>query len=230
MIKQYDNHSALVEELATIIAERLAKAIENDGVASIAFSGGSTPKPLFECLAYQALDWSKVQVTLVDERCVPATHERSNARLLQEFLLNSLPVTPQFFPLYIEASSLDDSLVELNQSVTNLKLPLDVAILGMGGDAHTASFFPDSANIADMMDLTNTQQLMTTISESSVEQRITWSLSSLLRTNWLALHFTGASKFEVFQEASSRHDPLSLPISGVIHQQQSPLSVFYTSE
>lgn len=230
MLTAYDNHPALVEELSAHIIEKLDQAIKKDGVASIAFSGGGTPKLLFQHLAKQSFDWSKVQITLVDERCVDISDSRSNAKLITENLLNELSSQPTFFPLYVGGELGDEVISKTKSSTQSLKLPLDIAILGMGGDGHTASFFPDSSNIKTMLDVSSTESLMTTQSESSVELRITWSLSTLLQTDWLALHIVGASKQTVFEQAVKDNDPLALPISAVIEQQQSPLSVFYTPE
>ncbi len=228
-MKTYDNHQALVVELAANILEKLDQAIQKDGCASIAFSGGGTPKLLFQYLAKQDFDWSKVQITLVDERCVDDSDSRSNAKLIKDNLISQLASQPTFFPMYVGGDG-EVALDNSRQALSSIKLPLDVAILGMGGDGHTASFFPDSDNISQMLDLSDKTRLMTTQSASSIEQRITWSLSTLLETHWLALHIVGESKAVVFEQAKKDNDPLTLPISAVIDQQQSPLSVFYTPE
>src|SRR5579859_1304309 len=78
---------ALAVALAERIAERLREGIAERGHALLAVSGGSTPRHFFEKLSRASLDWSKVQVTLVDERWVPESNERSNAALVKSLLL-----------------------------------------------------------------------------------------------------------------------------------------------
>ena len=78
---------ALAESLAHDVAEELMRAIEAKGKATLAVSGGTTPKTFFAKLSQIDLPWHRVTVTLVDERQVPETSERSNARLVRETLL-----------------------------------------------------------------------------------------------------------------------------------------------
>ncbi|NNL56538.1 MAG: 6-phosphogluconolactonase, partial [Pseudomonadales bacterium] len=165
--------------------------------ASIAFSGGSTPKLLFAALAEQAIDWPAVQVTLVDERCVPPDHERSNARLLREFLLSKLPVQPVFLPLFEPG----ESSSERNARLQALAWPMDVAVLGMGGDGHTASFFPGARNLDALLDPQQPEKIMDTRSVPDDEPRVTWSLAALLEAQHLILHICGEDKARVLQTA-----------------------------
>lgn len=216
-LNQYTNHADLITDLSVKLIEGLQAAIEQDGRASIAFSGGSTPKPLFNYLATLDFDWSKVDVTLVDERCVPATHERSNAKLLDDNMLARLSNKPRFFPLF-------ESQPE--ELAAQLKQPFDVAILGMGGDGHTASFFPDADNLADLIIADDAPKLMQTQSAASKEPRLTWNLAALLQSRFLALHITGEGKHAVLQEAIN--DAGKYPVGTVIHQHVSPLAIYYS--
>ena len=78
---------ALAKAFSERVAEQLREGIAARGKALLAVSGGSTPKHFFEQLSRQKLDWSKVSVTLVDERWVPESSDRSNARLVKSTLL-----------------------------------------------------------------------------------------------------------------------------------------------
>lgn len=97
-LKSQKTKQLQAEQLASSIATDLRKAIQQKGWASIAFSGGSTPGLMMKSLAQHQLDWSVVDITLVDERCVPTDHERSNARLIDQNLLRALSVPANFFP------------------------------------------------------------------------------------------------------------------------------------
>lgn len=218
-INTYNSHSALVAALGQQIIRCLQEAIQKEGQASIAFSGGSTPKPLLQYLSQQNMDWSKVQITLVDERCVDQSHSRSNTKLIHECLIDLLPVKPQFFPIHPISE----------HSFKGFKQPLDICILGMGSDGHTASFFPDVDNLSDMLNKKNQSMLMQTESASSLEPRVTWNLPTLLSAKYLALHITGETKEQVLQKAYSDRDQTVLPIASVLHQSESPLHIFYSA-
>lgn len=179
--------------LAEEIAGRLNHAVAARGRASIAFSGGSTPAAMLKQLSQQSVDWARVDVTLVDERCVPVSHERSNAGMLQKAFLNKLDVAPEFVPLFVPGES--DAAREAR--LGEWALPFDIVHLGMGGDAHTASFFPDADNIGEMLDLEQPRRWLTTQSESSGEQRITWSLPALLQSRCFMLQLIGDGKLVV---------------------------------
>ena len=232
--QQFPDRDVLVDQLADDIAEALAKAIKLQGLAVIAVSGGSTPKPLFERLANLDIDWSKVVITLVDERWVNEEHELSNAAFLRRYLLDLLESKPTFVPLYEHAENAADSLnsvlhnyCDTTKSTIEQPRPFDVVILGMGNDGHTASFFPDAENIAALVDPQTPAKLLSCISASSQVMRITWSLPILLQASFLILHFTGEDKRKVFANALGLNNSIQLPIGAVIHQSISPLNVYY---
>jgi 6-phosphogluconolactonase len=131
----------LAQQLADDVASWLRAAIVKKNFAVLAVSGGSTPKPFFANLSNMQLEWSKVQITLVDERQVPEDSVRSNAKLVKESLLQNFAAEAQFIPLFE------------NPNAQNLKA-FDVVILGMGNDGHTASFFPGGDNLVEALNLT----------------------------------------------------------------------------
>lgn len=225
---------SLAENLAGELVVRINDAIDANGVAVIALSGGSTPKPLFNALAEHAIDWSKVVITLVDERWVPESHELSNAAFMKEHLLSKLPDEPRFVPLYQAAQTVSASFplvladyCQATNSDPSSPKAFDVVILGMGGDGHTASFFPDADNVAQLVALEETSALLTCQSASTQVERITWSLPILLNTSFLALHFTGSGKLEVFERAVQGGEATELPIRGAIFQDATELHVYY---
>ena len=231
---EYQSKEALLIELADRIVEQLVKAIDERGVGIIALSGGATPIPLFNALSGYDLAWDRVIVTLVDERWVPADHELSNAALVQNHLLVPLLLKPGFVPLYYPADSVQESVdkvlglyCEATQSSVDAPATFDVAILGLGPDGHTASFFPDAENVAELIDPDINQALLTCKSVSSHVARITWSLPMLLSAKFLALHITGTTKRTIFKQAVSHKDALALPVSAIIYQTRTPLQVYY---
>lgn len=201
-LQQHDSAATQAAALAENLAGRLNDAITARGQASIAFSGGSTPAAMLESLARQPVDWARVTVTLVDERCVAATDARANAGMLQAKLLSRLTVQPTFVPLFVPG----ESEAERDARLQQVPLPFDIVHLGMGEDAHTASFFPDAPNIAEMLDLQQPRLWLTTQSSSSREERITWSLATLLQARYYVLQITGAAKHAVLADALDNLD------------------------
>ena len=226
---------SLAEHLAGEIASVINDAIVEKGVAIMALSGGSTPKPMFQALAEHDVDWSKVIITLVDERWVDESHELSNGAFLKQHLLSHIEGTqPTFVSLYQTAQSVADSCelvlsdyCDKTNSSPSSPSPFDVVVLGMGGDGHTASFFPDAPNIADLVESNQKEFLLTCESPTTQVERITWSVPMLLKTSFLALHFTGEAKSAVFQQAVDGRDATELPIRSVIFQDKKELNVFY---
>ncbi|MCH2190433.1 MAG: 6-phosphogluconolactonase [Gammaproteobacteria bacterium] len=225
---------SLAENLAGELVGKIREAINSNGSAVIALSGGSTPKPLFRVLAQHDIEWSKVIITLVDERWVPEEHELSNAAFMRENLFDLIPEEVQFVPLYQQAQTVEASFqLVLNEfcavtesTLDNLRA-FDIVILGMGGDGHTASFFPDADNVSDLISIEIDKPLLTCSSASTQVERITWSLPVLLNTSFLALHFTGQEKLAVFEAAAAGGKTEELPIRCAIFQNQTPLHIYY---
>ncbi len=141
-LNSFDNGAALAEGLATRVADALSAGITARGRASLAVSGGSTPKAFFKALSSAGIDWPKVTVTLVDERFVPPENDRSNHKLVAENLLQNAARAAAFVPLYHAGETAEEAATEATTATAGICQPFDVAILGMGTDGHTASFFP----------------------------------------------------------------------------------------
>jgi len=225
---------SLADHLAGEVSVQISNAIREKGSAVLALSGGSTPKPLFEALSNHDVEWSKVIITLVDERWVNEEHSLSNAAFMKTYLLNKLPDTVRFVRLYQEAESVEVSLpfvvadyLVATHSTADAPRAFDIVILGMGGDGHTASFFPDATNVAQLVDIDSVDPLLTCNSPSTQVERVTWSLPVLLNTGFLALHFTGQDKKDVFEKACEGGDVSQLPIRSVLFQDRVELNVYY---
>jgi 6-phosphogluconolactonase len=139
----FSNKDELDTALAKSIVLDINKAIETKGSAYLLFSGGSTPKGLFQKLASEHLDWNQITIGLVDERMVGEDSEFSNAAMLKKLLINEIAgdKKPRFLPLVYRT---DDDEINLNTAIEHLNqigLP-DVVVLGMGNDGHFASLFP----------------------------------------------------------------------------------------
>jgi 6-phosphogluconolactonase len=226
-LHDFRDATTLAGELANEIAARLAKAIDDRGSASIAVSGGSTPKAFFEALSSRDIDWSKVTVTLVDERFVPPESDRSNHQLVATHLLKDKAATARFVPLYYDAPTIDDAAVVATEKTAEIGTPFDVVILGMGGDGHTASFFPRGNNLAKALDLSGPRGILTMKADGAGEERLTFSFASLSDALFLVLHIEGQGKKDVLDQAMAGTDETDMPIRAVLNRASSALQIYW---
>jgi 6-phosphogluconolactonase len=219
--------AALADALAGRIATHLRAAISARGKASLAVSGGRTPVRLFEALSRQHLDWGHVAVTLVDERLVPDTDERSNARLVQTHLLQGEAAAARFVPLYSRADTPEEAARNADRALSDVPLPLDVVVLGMGTDGHTASFFPDAPNLRALFANAGGARVLPVMAPSAGEPRLTLSAQVLSTARFIAVHVEGPEKLAVLTRALADDDgPDEKPISTLIAMAPTPVEVF----
>jgi 6-phosphogluconolactonase len=218
--------------LAQDIAQRLAAAIQARGFAVLSVSGGKSPVALFEALRVIDIGWSRVRVTLVDERCVPRIHPDSNALLVQTHLLQDLAAKAQLvFMVASAAEPLGSPAVQAKAASIALTAAgvVDVLVLGMGADGHTASLFPEAPNLADALDLRNTQTCVSIElahpPANAPYPRITQTLAQILSARHIVLPLTGTDKLNTLQQAWKQATP-ALPISFVLQQTQTPVALW----
>jgi 6-phosphogluconolactonase len=209
----FETREALAETLARDVADELARAIAAKGKAVLAVSGGATPKLFFEKLSAMDLPWSRVSITLVDERQVPETSERSNARLVQEHLLKNKAAAASFIALFDNPEAAKAP-------------PFDVAILGMGSDGHTASFFPGGDRLAEALDKRSDQRLIEISAPGAGEPRLTFTLPALEQAGRLALHIEGAEKKDVLAKALGEGPAEDMPVRAVLRS-ATPMTLYW---
>lgn len=198
-----DNALALAELLANDIATRLQHSLDTLGAASLVVSGGSTPAPVFKLLSQSNLDWKNVSITLADERWVPPGHTDSNESLVRDTLMINRASAASFVPLYRHGLSPEDACEVVQQDIAGMLSPFSVVVLGMGGDGHTASLFPDAPpdELDSAMQLNN-DKLVAILHPPSVSQaRISLTRAALLSATVRIVHITGDGKYPVLQQA-----------------------------
>ncbi|MDO9437840.1 6-phosphogluconolactonase [Hydrogenophaga sp.] len=227
-----DSADQLAQQLALHIARRLRKAITQRGHAVLAVSGGKSPIAMFEQLRQQPLEWDHLTVLLVDERCVPHDHPDSNTALLHTHLLQGAAAHASFVPFFDQLPDvLDDSALEALAEAANMRLaaqpwPMDVAVLGMGEDGHTASLFPGAAELGKALHSSGpVTWLRPPAASQALHARLTLTLPALLTTHELMLSIAGPTKLAVYKQASLAADE-GLPISLVLNQYATPVSVW----
>lgn len=142
--------AALIQRSLDIIVERIKTAIAERGICTIALSGGSTPKPLYEAIATQDLPWDKLHVFWGDERYVPADHPDSNELMARTAWLDQVAI-PAGNIHSVPTTEADpaDAAAQHNKELqaffgveAGVFPAFDIILLGMGDDGHTASLFP----------------------------------------------------------------------------------------
>lgn len=153
MLKILPSTEEIFKEAAELFVTAANEAIDQKGYFTVALTGGTSPEGLYRLLSEDPyknqIDWSKVLVFWGDERWVPLDNELSNARMSQESLLKNVPVLPSHvFPMFEEGVEPEDFAVSYNallKEKVGESGAMDLILLGMGGDGHTASLFPGTA-------------------------------------------------------------------------------------
>ncbi|MFT5542674.1 MAG: 6-phosphogluconolactonase [Glaciecola sp.] len=206
-------------ELVTVFSQRIAdtlkQAISEKGSATLVVSGGSTPLPLFKALSARQIDWANVTITLADERWVEANDAASNEKLVTENLLQGKAAKARFVSLKTIHENAEDAVEELTATFSDIGLPFDVVILGMGEDGHTASLFPCSEQIEAGLDVNSPAILIATQPKTAPHQRMSFTLRALVSSAHVFLHLTGQKKLDVLNHALEHSTDLEKPIKAV---------------
>lgn len=214
-------------QLATRIATLLAEAIATRGTASIALSGGRSPRPVLEALARTPLDWSKVVVILVDERWVAPDAPDSNERLLRETLLTGPAAAAHFVPMKNDAPDAYTGQPAVEAAFSAIPWPFDLVLLGMGEDGHTASLFPAAAELAN--GLTSTARTIAVTPPAAPHQRMSLTASAILAARHIFLQISGDAKKAVYAQALEDGPVQQFPIRLALRQDTTPVEVWISA-
>jgi 6-phosphogluconolactonase len=215
---EFSSKEALDQQLAATIATELKQAIAQRGSAGLAVSGGRTPAGMFKALRVSDLDWSRVVITLVDERWVPSDHADSNERLTRENLLQDAAAAATFVSLVNTQATPHEALAEIEARLASMPNPIDVVILGMGDDGHTASLFPNATELEAAC--ASSALLAAVTPPSAPHQRITLTLPTIVKSPKIIVHITGEGKKSLLLDAMAAVTPLreQYPIRRVLDQ------------
>jgi 6-phosphogluconolactonase len=235
-IQTVSDKTAWAEACAARLAEGLAEGIAGAGKAVFAGAGGSTPAPIYARLAEADLDWSRVVVTLVDERYVPETSPESNAALMRRTLLVSRASAARFAPLYSPAVTVDRAAALAAKALAQEGGRLDAVLLGMGEDGHICSMFPHSPTLKSLL----TPMARPTVlgvppgrdGTAPPQERLSMNLPWLVGARRVVLALSGAAKRDVF-ERETAGDPALQPVAALIAARAAAgasLNVLWTEE
>lgn len=224
----FKENAALCAALAQQIERDLRTAIEEKGQASLAVSGGKTPLPLFEALNQIDLPWEKVNITLVDDRWVDEDHESSNEKLVKTHLLKNKAQKAHFIGLKTLGDSPFDHEADVEAQLRAFPFPLDVIVLGMGDDGHTASLFPNAQNLAKGLDLNSGKTVIAMTPLDAPFDRISLTLPVILSSKHVYVHLSGENKLKVLEKAVQGKDVNEMPIRAVLNAPHCDVEVYAT--
>jgi 6-phosphogluconolactonase len=222
-----DSH-ALMRALSGEIQVDLGEALAARDAASLVVSGGNTPGGLFDELCNESVDWSRVWITLTDERWVDATHESSNENLVRTRLLKSRATTARFIGLKNPAPSPEAGADWSWRALTRMPRPYDVVLLGMGPDGHIASLFPSSLGLARALDASTAPACVAMNALAPPHARISQNLAALLDSRRIVLLISGEEKWAVYQRAKTAGSATELPVRAILHQHATPIDVYWS--
>lgn len=186
---------ALIERSLQLVLEKMMTAIDERGICTIALAGGSTPKPLYEAIAAQDLPWDKIHVFWGDERYVPSTHPDSNEGMARSAWLSQVTIpegnihpmpTTELEPV-MAAQKHEIQLQEFFKTSSGTFPTLDIVLLGMGDDGHTASLFPKTSAL-------KVRDRLITVGNKDNQPRLTFTVPLINHARCVIFMVAGASK------------------------------------
>jgi len=197
---------AVARAAADAIVAAINESIAARGRCSVALAGGSTPKATYRLLVEAPIDWTAVDVYFGDERCVPADDPDSNFAMATDALLSHVPIPPEHIHrLEADRDDRDAAALEYSKALPD---PVDIVILGIGEDAHTASIFPGGDAVHE-----TARRLMPVIGPKPPPWRLTVTPSVIETARAVIVIAAGAGKADALYEATTHEpDPARWPI------------------
>ncbi|ESQ74340.1 6-phosphogluconolactonase [Asticcacaulis sp. AC402] len=220
--------------VAGLIAGALQTAVADRGKALWIGCGGTTPKRVYESLTTLDLDWDRITLAQVDERFVPVDDANSNTRMMREALepvlddMDFMTLIQDLSSAQACADKAEARFLELGEGGAPV---FDIALMGMGPDAHYASIFPHHPINAEVY---GTDRLVMAVtptdgSREPVLPRITLSVPALNRSRRIIFFITGDTKLEVLRKASQSTDPHESPIGAFLAQCPAPVDFVWAA-
>ena len=216
LLQRFDSPFSLAEALASRVEGRLQVALTMGDRASLVLSGGATPKLFLQTLGRRPLDWTRIDITLADERLAPTSSGQRNDVMLRANLLQGAAAAARFVPLVATEAAEGFDLDACRQRLAGIHWPLDVVLLGMGQDGHCASLFPDAPELAEAMDPANPACCWITRPPSQSAPRVTLTRSALSSAGLTLLHIQGESKLRTLESILMGEQQPPPPIAAFI--------------
>ncbi|MBT8143670.1 MAG: 6-phosphogluconolactonase [Gammaproteobacteria bacterium] len=217
----------LTVSLAARAWELVDEAISATDEAAIVLAGGSTPVPLYNTLRELPLPWSRLTIAPSDERWVGIDHEASNEGMLRREFFASSATDANVVSLARHEDDIERDAARVERALARRTAPWDFVLLGMGTDGHTASLFPGAPELPTA--LSAERRCVPVTPQTADHRRLTLSAAELLNSRRIILLLTGQEKWDVYREACADDDISAMPVRAILHQQQTPVDVYWSA-
>lgn len=228
----FDSREALIDALTARCQQRLSACVTNHGDAAFYVSGGSTPELVYKALSEKALPWANIHIAMVDERWVSVDHTRSNEAFLNRCLRINQAQHAPFVGMKNVAESPFDGWQACENDFQAIPQKQGICILGMGGDGHTASFFPHAKGLDNALHGASLVAPLTAhrsdVTGEEVD-RMTMTLNAIQQAGDIVLLITGQDKLDVYRAALASGDVADMPVRAVLQQSTTPVHVFWAA-
>lgn len=226
----YDDAAELADAVAGDIQFVIESAIDARGSAVIALAGGKTPLPAYEKLAKAKLDWKRVTIIPGDERIVPLGDALSNVTALGKIFIPKgarvMPIVPKATDDYKAAGRSADALMQ------DLHWPLDLCLLGVGGDGHTASIFP-GPDYDEALNGPKERRAIGVMPDPLPPEapvaRVTLTRQGIVTARALMIAVTGDAKRKVIEDAIKEGAGSPYPIGRVLADAELPVDIHWAA-
>ncbi|GJM08207.1 MAG: 6-phosphogluconolactonase [Lysobacteraceae bacterium] len=223
-LKTYDSRESLVADLSRHLVDSINRQLAHQPTASMIVPGGSSPQPVLAHLALQTLPYSRLELTLSDERCVDSRDRMSNEAMLRKTFLHGPASATHFIALYNSRMSPQQSIEQTEGKLASLHWPVAATLLGIGTDGHTASLFASDPNIDSLFE--TGQRLAVALPRTQPTARITLTPTALLNTEVLIFLGFGKEKRAVFEQLLNDTHP-HLPAARLISMCAVPVYFYW---
>lgn len=225
---EYDDAQEMAEAVAGDVQFIIESAIDARGAAVVALSGGKTPIPIYDKLAKAKLDWKRVTIVPVDERIVPLGDPLSNVTMIGKAFIPKgarvIPIVSQKTADHKAAGRAADAIMQ------DLHWPLDLCLLGVGGDGHTASIFP-GPDYDEALNGPRERRALGVMPDPLPAEapvpRVTLSRQGIVTARALMIAVTGAEKRKVIEQAIAQGPSSPYPIGRVLADAELPVDIHW---
>ncbi len=195
-----------MKDISKIILNNLENDLLDNSYTNLIVSGGSSPVQIFKDLSTKHIPWSRINISLVDDRIVNENHKDSNEKLVKDLLITDSAKDANFISICNESKNL-----------SNLRRPFNVMLLGMGDDGHFASLFPQliNSNPEYFDPLSRPHIFSTDPLGNPCHRRVSMNLSMILESKNIYLLVSNEKKLEILNKAKNDK---SLPLYYLLNQ------------
>ncbi|WP_066479283.1 MULTISPECIES: 6-phosphogluconolactonase [unclassified Sphingomonas] len=225
----YDDATEMADAVAGDVQFIIESAIDARGAAVIALPGGKTPLPIYDRLAKAKLDWRRVTIVPTDDRLVPMGDPLSNITAIGKVFVPKgarvFPITSEKAEDYKAAGRAADARLQ------DLHWPLDLCLLGVGGDGHTASIFP-GPDLDEALNGPRERRALGVMPDPLPPEapvaRVTLSRASIITAKALMIAVSGQAKRDVIEQAIEQGQSSPFPIGRVLAEAELPVDIHWS--